>query len=61
MDDCRKIEVVGARCKGKNRKTWKVCVVDKIIEVLGLHPEWVVFRDVWRDLGHHMGKRLTLA
>ena len=42
---CRKIEVVGARCKGRNRKSWKVCM-DKNIEVHGLHPEWVVFRDV---------------
>ena len=37
------------RCKGRNRKTWKECV-EKNIKVLGLHPEWAVFRDVWRDL-----------
>ena len=44
---CRKVEVAGARCKGRKRKTWKECV-DKDMKVLGLHPEWVVFRDVWR-------------
>ena len=43
----RKVEVVGARCKGRKRKTWKECV-DKYIKVLGLHPEWAVFRDMWR-------------
>ena len=37
------------RCKGRNRKTWKEWV-DKDIEVLGLHLERAVFRDVWRDL-----------
>ena len=45
---CRKVEVAGARCKGRKRKTWKECV-DNDMEVLGLHPEWVVFRDMWRD------------
>ena len=45
---CRKVEVAGARCKGRKRKTWYECVED---EVLGLHPEWAVFRDIiWRDL-----------
>ena len=37
-----------ARCKGRKRKTWKESVDDDM-KVLGLHPEWVVFRDVWRD------------
>ena len=36
------------RCKERNRKTWKECVDDDM-KVLGLHPEWVVFRDEWRD------------
>ena len=31
-----------------NRKTWKECVDDDM-NVLGLHPEWAVFRDMWRD------------
>ena len=50
---CRKVDrgdsLAGAICKGRNRETWKQCV-DKDMEVPGLHPEWVVFRDVWRDL-----------
>ena len=46
---CRKVEVTGARCKRRNRKTWKECV-DKDMEVLGLHYEWAVFKDMWRDL-----------
>ena len=29
------------------------------MELLGLHPEWAIFRDMWRDL--ICGKRLTLA
>ena len=29
------------------------------MKLLGLHSEWAVFRDVWRDL--IWGKRLTLA
>ena len=59
---CRKVEVTGARkprdvrgeekkdarCRGRERKTWKECV-DNDMKVLGLHPEWAVFRDVWRD------------
>ena len=45
---CRKVEVVGARCKGRKRKTWKECVY-KDMKVFGLHPEWAVFRDVWRN------------
>ena len=48
MIGCRNVVVAGVRCKGRNRKTWKECVDD--MEVLGLHPEWAVFRDVWRDL-----------
>ena len=52
MDDwvsaCRKVEVAGVRCRGRNRKTWNECVEDGM-KVLGLHAEWVVFRDMWRD------------
>ena len=44
---CRKVEVEGARCKGRKRKTWYECVEDDI-KVLGLHPEWAEFRDMWR-------------
>ena len=37
------------RCKGRNRKTWNECVEDDM-KVLGLHSEWAVFRDMWRDI-----------
>ena len=30
------------------------------MKVLGLRPEWAVFRDMWTE-GLHMGKRLTIA
>ena len=46
---CRKVEVAGVRCKRRIRKTWYECVEDNM-KVHGLHPEWVVFRDMWRDL-----------
>ena len=46
---CRNVVVAGVRCVGRGRKTWRDCVRDDM-EELGLHPEWVVFRDVWRDL-----------
>ena len=45
---CKKVEMAGARCKGRKRKTWKECVGDDM-KVLGLHSEWVVLRDVWID------------
>ena len=45
----RKIEVGGVRCEGRNRKIWKEYVVDDM-KILGLRPEWAVFRDIWRDL-----------
>ena len=44
---CRKVEVAGARCKGRKRKTWYECVEDDM-KALGLHPEWAGFRDMWR-------------
>ena len=43
-----KEEMAGARCKEREKKTWKECV-DEDMKVLGLHPEWVVFRNMWRD------------
>ena len=48
-DDCRNVEVARVRCRGRNRKTSGDCVDDDM-EILGLHPEWAVFRDMWRDL-----------
>ena len=35
---CRKVEVAGVRCRGRNKKTWKECVEDDM-KVLGLHAE----------------------
>ena len=48
-------------CRGlvvEGRKTWEQCVKDDL-KLLGLHSEWAIFRDMWRDL--IWGKRLTLA
>ena len=44
---CRNVVVAGVRCVGRGRKTWYECVTDDMVE-LGLHPEWAVFRDMWR-------------
>ena len=49
---------LSTRGRGRSRKTWEQCVRDDM-KLLGLHPEWAVFRDMWRDL--IWGKRLTLA
>ena len=46
---CRNVVVAGVRCAGRGRKTWRECVKDDMDE-LGLHSEWVVFRDMWRGL-----------
>ena len=35
---CRNVVVAGARCVGRGRKTWRVCVNDDMDE-LGLHSE----------------------
>ena len=45
----RNVMVAGVRCLGRGRKTWRECVKDDMDE-LGLHPEWAVFRDMWRGL-----------
>ena len=58
MSVCRGLVVEGTRGRGRSRKTWEQCVRDDM-KLLGLHPEWAVFRDMWRDL--IWGKRLTLA
>ena len=34
-------------CVNNGRKTWRECIKDDMDE-LGLHPEWAVFRDMWR-------------
>ena len=58
VSSCRRLVVEGARGQGRSRKTWEQCVKDDM-ELLGLHSEWAIFRDVWRDL--IWGKHLTLA
>ena len=37
--------VAGVRSVGRGRKTWRECVRDDMDE-LGLHPGWVVLRDM---------------
>ena len=49
VSDCRNVVVAGLRCAGRGRKIWRECVKDDMDE-LGLHSEWVVFRDMWRSL-----------
>ena len=55
VSSCRRLVVEGARGQGRSRKTWEQCVKDDM-ELLGLHSERAIFRDVWRDL--IWGKRL---
>ena len=55
---CRRLVVEGATGQGRSRKMWEQCVRDDM-KLLGLHSEWAIFRDMWRDL--IWGKRLTLA
>ena len=52
--------VAQARVRGAGRgsKTWRECVKDDMDE-LGLDPEWVRFKDMWR--ASYREKRLTLA
>ena len=57
VSSCRRLVVEGARGQGRSRKTWEQCVKD--MELLDLHSEWAIFRDVWRDL--IWSKRLTLV
>ena len=50
--------MAGMKCMDRGRKTWEECVKNDM-KLLGLQPEWVIFRDMWRDL--IWGKRLTLG
>ena len=45
----RNVVVAGVRGAGRGRKTWRECVKDDMDE-LGLDPEWVRFKDMWRGL-----------
>ena len=47
VSTCRNLVVAGVRCVGRGRKTWYECVKDDM-KALGLHPEWAVFRDMWK-------------
>ena len=57
MSACRNMDVVG-RNIGTGAGRLGENVIDDM-ELLGLQPEWAIFRDVWKDL--IWGKRLTLA
>ena len=57
-DIINKLFKIETRGRGRSRKTWEQCVRDDM-KLLGLYPEWAVFRDMWRNL--IWGKRLTLA
>ena len=59
MSACRNMVVAGVRCAGRGRKTWRECVKDDMDE-LGLHSEWLVFRDMCGE-ALNREKRLTLA
>ena len=52
MDDwvstCMNLVVTGVRCVGRSR-TWGECMKDDM-KLVGLQPEWAVFRDVWKDI-----------
>ena len=48
---CRSVVVAGVRCVGRGRKTWGESVKDDM-KLLGLQPEWDVFKDVWRNCIH---------
>ena len=45
MSACRSVVVAEMRCAGRGRKTWYECVKDDDMDELGLHSEWIVFRD----------------
>ena len=47
---CRNVVVAGVRRAGRDRKTWRECVKDDLEAELGVHSEWVVFRDMWISL-----------
>ena len=46
---CRNMKVAGVKCEGGFKRTWEECVRMNM-EMLGLEPKWVIFRDVRRDL-----------
>ena len=44
------------RCASRGRKTWYECVKGDM-KVLGLHPEWAVFRPGYVE-GLHFGRKV---
>ena len=46
VSSCRRLVVENARSRGGSRKTWEQCVKDDL-KLLGLHPDWVIFRYMW--------------
>ena len=55
---CRRVEVVGARARGRVKKTWEECVKNDL-DLLGLRRDWAQDRAKWRGL--IWGKRPTRA
>ena len=45
------------RCVGRGKKTWGVYKCFDMI-MLGVEPEWAIFRDVWKDC---MGQNNSLG
>ena len=52
---CRIVMMTKMRCVG--RKNQGECMKDDM-EVLGLQPNWEVFRDMWRDFIHGANVRI---
>lgn len=55
---CRNINVVGARGRGRSRKTWDECIRQDL-KALGLRKEWAQDKTKWRGL--IVGNRPTRA
>ena len=47
VSDCRKVEVAGARCMGRNRKTWKECVDEDISHLILPHLTAIAESEAW--------------
>jgi hypothetical protein len=58
VSTCRNVEVVGAKSRGRNRKTWGECN-RKDFDLLGLKREWAQDRARWK--GSIGGNRPTRA
>ena len=47
LSSCRNVEKAGVECRGRGRKTWREYVNDDM-KLLGLQPEWAIFRYMLR-------------